>query len=126
MSESKPAIKTAKRVSFSEDTKSHDGLTPSTQLFDLLMINYLSIGGMHNVHEMTTFLESKDSSVDIPRREELLSMGERLLSRIEESEGGVPILPIGGGSNCKVPKDIIPNLKHMLIVLKIELETKKT
>lgn len=125
MSESKPVIKSSKCVSFSEDTKLHDGLTPSTQLFELLVVHYMSIGGMRTVDEMTTFLESKDVSLDISRREELIELGDRLLSRIEESEGKTPILATGGGSNCKVPKAGLPNVQHMLIVLKTELLSQK-
>jgi hypothetical protein len=125
MSESEPIVKTQKSVSFSEDTKKHDGLTPSTQLFDLLVVHYMSIGGMRHIGEMTTFLESKDYSLNISRREELLSMGECLLTRIIESKKATPILPTGGGSNCKVPKEGLPNIQHMLIVLKTELMSQK-
>ncbi len=124
MSESE-SVKSKKSVSFSEDTKLHDGLTPSTQLFDLLVIYYMSIGGMRTVDEMTTFLESKDVSLDIRRREELIDMGSSLLTRIEESEQWTPILPTGGGSNCKVPKAGLSSIEHMLIVLKAELFSQK-
>jgi len=124
MSESE-SVKSKKSVSFSEDTKLHDGLTPSTQLFDLLVVYYMSIGGMRTVDEMTTFLESKDVSLDIRRREELIDMGSILLTRIEESEQWTPILPTGGGSNCKVPKAGLSSIEHMLIVLKAELLSQK-
>ena len=125
MSESKPVTKSSRRVSFSEDTKLHDGLTPSTQLFELLVVHYMSIGGMRTVDEMTTFLESKDVWLNISRREELIELGDRLLSRIEESERWTPILATGGGNNCKVPKAGLASIQHMLIVLKTELRSQK-
>lgn len=72
----------------------------------------MSIGKIRHVDEMTTFLESKDVSVDITRKEELVYMG-------------TPILTTGGGSNCKVPKEGLANIQHMLIVLKTELLSQK-
>lgn len=111
-----PVVK-RKKVSFSEDVKEHDGLKPSTQLFELLVVHYIEIGGMTNIAQMTTFLTEKECSITIGVREELVSLAKDLLERLLNTPKNSPILPEGGGSNYKVPTIALPNIKHMFLVL---------
>jgi hypothetical protein len=116
-----PVVK-RKRVSFAEDVKEHDGLKPSTQLFDLLVVHYMNIGGMSDVAEMTTFLTDKECSITIDTRKELISLSNDLLERLRKTPKNTPILTEGGGSKFLVPVAALPNIEHMIIALGEELK----
>jgi hypothetical protein len=116
-----PVVK-RKRVSFAEDVKEHDGLKPSTQLFDLLVVHYMKIGGMTDVAQMTTFLTEKECSITIDARKELISLSNDLLERLRKTPKDTPILTEGGGSKVLVPVAALPNIEHMVIALGEELK----
>lgn len=119
--ESKPC----KRVSFCEDVKIHDGLSPSTKLFEKLVLFYIRIGGMTAIKEMTDFIRSHgEPTTNHKIREELTVLADDLLERMI-AVGSIPILGGGGGSNYKIPTHAYPNIAHMCIALEKELEMQK-
>ena len=115
-----PLKKHTKRVVFTPETKTHDGLKPASLLLNDLVLYYLSIGGMNRCEEMVEYLINQCKIREFGDFRlhyiELETMAKDLLKRLESSEE-TPILIEGGGSNCILKTITIPNVKHLVIVL---------
>ncbi len=103
------AIQLSDQVRFVEGTKTHDGLSPETQLFDEVVHDlfnrpenrYRTIRIMLNTFELKNLKELKDLS------EKMIDLQERCL------ESNTPVLKRGGGRNNIVGKDFAPWLLKM-------------
>jgi len=120
-----PKPKARKSVTFVPEAKSHDGLRPEVYIFEKLVLHCFQIGGFTSCEALLEFLVTASKGLGDFRLhyDAVIFLAEDLHTRIlaecaEHAEGVVPLLPCGGGTATKCPCKVLPNIEHLLIVLK--------
>jgi hypothetical protein len=103
-------------VSFTGNTKEHDGQKHESYVFEKLVVHYLKIGGMKSSNEMISFLNThnvclNDTKLFSMIKDKVYDLADRLAKndRIKL----IPVLPEGGGSNYKIGMIAMANILHM-------------
>ena len=114
-SESRP-VSNKSSISFTDNTKEHDGQKHETYVFEKLVVHYLKIGGMKSSNEMISFLNThnvclNDTKLFSMIKDKVYDLADRLAKndRIKL----IPVLPEGGGSNYKIGMIAMANILHM-------------
>lgn len=100
------------RVTFSDDTKSNDGLRPDNSMFDELMN---ALFNATSKEERTEMIATLDKKLNVTKWERLHEMMGCLIERCKESQNVREfVLPEGGGFCIVVLREHIPYLETCL------------
>ena len=81
-----------KKVHFSADTKTHDGLVAEHQILDRLVTDFFSSKLKNTSDVLGAF-----SFDELDKMEDVFELLEKMIARAQNTDEGVPILPHGGG-----------------------------
>ena len=114
-----------KKVSFTSDTKEHDGQKPETCILEKLVVHYLQIGGMTSSRQMVCFLNTNsvslsDTKVISSLKDRINDLADRLVKC--NSFNKVPLLQEGGGTGYQIGLVALPNIKHLICVFETALK----
>jgi hypothetical protein len=113
-----PPSRPARRVTFAEDTKAHDGLLPLHALYDTLVVHCLTIQGMASCEELVAFVRARGHSGILTSVLNFLNTKVCDLGmRLRGGDGACTVLETGGGSNAKIPKAALKCIDHLQLVL---------
>jgi hypothetical protein len=109
-----------KHITFSPDTKTHDGLNPINTIYDNLIMYTVTSGAFESCDNVSKFI-CKYGQLD-DYLDSVMEKVADLKMRLNNSNRKICILPTAGGSNAKLLKTALPNIEHLYL----RLETLKT